>query len=176
MLKSLFLTAATRIDGFEESKKRAGFMTLSDADRAAAKVEEIDKLIADLQKRRRELLETSIVTTATPAAPMKETVETKQPAKATMPPPLRPRTSELSRTKNALERTLDSLSWKSFKKKEGEWAFLRDREGMLIDELQSEKDFVDRVRKEGQVVVGKYRYQVSEDKFLNRHFAGATAL
>ncbi|MDA4131955.1 MAG: hypothetical protein OK454_02345 [Thaumarchaeota archaeon] len=148
-------------------------MTLSDEDRVAAKVEEVDRLIADLQRRRRELHETHGATTVTPAPPKKETVETKAPAKAERPPTLAVRTSEPARTKNALERTLDSLPWKSFKKKEGEWAFLRDREGRLIDELQSEKDFVDRARKEGQVVVGKYRYQVSEDKFLNRYYAGA---
>jgi len=148
-------------------------MTLSDEDRVAAKVEEVDRLIADLQKRRRELLGASEAATVTPAAPKKEAVETKAPTKAERPPQLVARTPEPARTKNALERTLDSLPWKSFKKKEGEWAFLRDREGRLVDELQSEKDFVDRARKEGQVVVGKYRYQVSEDKFLNRYYAGS---
>jgi hypothetical protein len=147
-------------------------MTLSDEERVAAKVEEVDRLIADLQKRRRELLEASDAAPI-PAAPKEETVETKAPTRAERPPSLVPRTSQPARAKSALERTLDSLPWKSFKKKEGEWAFLRDREGMLIDELQSEKDFVDRTRKEGQVVVGKYRYQVSEDKFLNRYYAGA---
>jgi hypothetical protein len=149
-----------------------GFITLSDGERVAAKVEEVDRLIADLQKRRRELLEASKTPSATPAAP-KEAIETKAPTRAERPSPPAARTPEPARTKNALERTLDSLPWKSFKKKEGEWAFLRDREGRLIDELQSEKDFVDRARKEGQVVVGKYRYQVSEDKFLNRYYAGA---
>jgi hypothetical protein len=148
-------------------------MTLSDEERVAAKVEEVDKLIADLQKRRRELLEARETASATPAPPKKEAGETKPPTKADRPPLVMARTSEPARTKNALERTLDSLPWKSFKKKEGEWAFLRDREGRLIDELQSEKDFVDKARKEGQVVVGKYRYQVSEDKFLNRYYAGA---
>jgi len=148
-------------------------MTLSDEERLAAKVEEIDRLIADLQKRRRELLEASEAAPVTPAAPKKEPVETKASTKVERPPPLVARTPESARTKNALERTLDSLPWKSFKKKEGDWAFLRDREGRLIDELQSEKDFVDRARKEGQVVVGKYRYQVSEDKFLNRYYAGS---
>jgi hypothetical protein len=149
-------------------------MTLSDGDRVTAKVEEVDRLIADLQKRRRELLEAkSEAAPAINAAPKKEAVETKAPARAERPPPPAARTPEPVRAKNALERTLDSLPWKSFKKKEGEWAFLRDREGRLIDELQSEKDFVDRARKEGQVVVGKYRYQVSEDKFLNRYYARA---
>jgi hypothetical protein len=149
-------------------------MTPSDEDRVAAKVEEIDRLIAELQKRKRDLLVGSReAAPATSAAPKKGAVETKAPTKLETPPMPVARTQEPARAKNALERTLDSLPWKSFKKKEGEWAFLRDREGRLIDELQSEKDFVDRARKEGQVVVGKYRYQVSEDKFLNRYYAGA---
>jgi len=147
-------------------------MTLSDSDRVAAKVEEVDKLIADLQRRRKELLETSEAAIVTPAAPKEEVVDTKPPAKSERPPQVVARPSGAAKTKTALERNLDSLPWKSFKKKEGEWAFLRDREGRLVDELQAEKDFVDRVRKEGGVVVGKYRYQVSEDKFLNRHYAG----
>jgi hypothetical protein len=148
-------------------------MTLSEDERVAAKVEEVDRLIADLQKRRGALLEASEAAPI-PAAPKTETVETKAPTtRVERPPSLVARTPGPAKVKNALERTLDSLPWKSFKKKEGEWAFLRDREGRLIDELQSEKDFVDRTRKEGQVVVGKYRYQVSEDKFLNRYYAGA---
>ncbi|HVB95691.1 MAG TPA: hypothetical protein VND41_03720 [Nitrososphaerales archaeon] len=148
-------------------------MTSPGEDRVAAKVEELDRLIAELQMRRRALLEAGPATVVAPAPPKKEAAEAKAPAKVERPLQVRAQTSVPARAKNALEMTLDSLPWKSFKKKEGEWAFLRDREGRLIDELQSEKEFVDRTRKEGQVVVGKYRYQVSEDKFLNRYFAGA---
>jgi hypothetical protein len=148
-------------------------VTLSDEDRIAAKVEELDELIAELQRRRTELLGTRGASALAPTAPKKAVVEVKVPAKLERPLHSAARTSEPARSKDALESTLDELPWKSFKKKEGEWAFLRDREGRLIDELQSEKEFVDRVRKEGDVVVGKYRYQVSEDKFLNRYFAGA---
>jgi hypothetical protein len=148
-------------------------MTSPDADRVAAKVEEIDRLIAELQERRRELLEKGAESKVTPAPAKKEAPVAQAPAKAETPPQPRAPTAEPAKTKNALEKTLDSLPWKSFKKKEGEWAFLRDREGRLIDELQSEKEFVDRARKEGRVVVGKYRYEVSEDKFLNRYYAGA---
>ncbi len=147
-------------------------MTVSEGDRVAAKVEEIDRLIADLQKRRRELLDQGPAPAATPP-PAREPPVPKVPARAEAPLQPRTKTSEPVRPKNPLERTLDSLPWKSFKKKEGEWAFLRDREGRLIDELQSEKEFVDRAKKEGRVVVGKYRYEVSEDKFLNRYYAGA---
>jgi len=148
-------------------------VTLSDEERVAAKVEELDMLIADLQKRKKELLGASEASLVAPAAPTKEAAEIKAPARVERPSQLGTRTSAPAKQKNALEGTLDALPWKSFKKKEGEWAFLRDREGRLIDELQSEKEFVDKVRKEGEVVVGKYRYQVSEDKFLNRHYAGS---
>ncbi len=150
-------------------------MTLSEEERAAAKVEEIDKLIADLQKRRRELTEAREASAPAPSTPKREVVEVKAPVKLDRTPQLAARTTSPVRTKDPLEGTLDSLPWKSFKKKEGEWAFLRDREGVLIDELQSARDFVDRLRKEGEVVVGKYRYQISEDKFLNRYYAGGKA-
>ncbi len=70
----------------------------------------------------------------------------------------------------ALEEALNSLDWSSFKKKEGEWAFLRNRDGSLVDALASETDFVNQLRKGKEIVVGRYRYAASEDKFLNRHF------
>ena len=69
------------------------------------------------------------------------------------------------------EGTLNSLPWKSFKKKEGEWTFLRDREGRLVDALQLAKEFVEEVRKKNEVIVGNYKYRISEDKFLNRYLA-----
>ncbi|MGH9920483.1 MAG: hypothetical protein ACRD6W_16635, partial [Nitrososphaerales archaeon] len=140
----------------------------------AAKVEELDRLIAELQKRKAALLQTGQTRKELPPAPRPEAAETTQPAKPEGPTQPAPKTFGV-RLKNELERTLDGLEWKAFKKKEGEWAFLRDREGRLIDELQSAKDFVDDVRKQGAVVVGKYRYQVSEDKFLNRYYAGGKA-
>jgi hypothetical protein len=147
-------------------------MGLSDDERIAAKVQELDRLIADLQKRRAELLGAGAESTAAPPVAKKEPVEVKAPTRVEKPPQLVTRASP-PRQKNALEGALDELPWKSFKKKEGEWAFLRDREGRLVDELQSQTEFVDEVRKKGELVVGKYRYQVSEDKFLNRYFAGA---
>jgi len=147
-------------------------MTLPDEDRMAAKLEEVNRLIADLQRRRQELLKTRENRAVAPAAPKKETVEVKTPSKPEKAPVLQARTADSPPSTKELEGILDSLPWKSFKKKEGEWAFLRDRDGRLIDELRSAKEFVDGVRKGGEVVVGKYRYQASEDKFLNRHYAG----
>ena len=145
-------------------------MTLSDEERNSAKVEELDRLIAELQKRKEALLQPA----KPPAAPRTVAAEARPPAKPETPAQHVPR-APVVRSKSELEKTLDSLPWKGFKKKEGEWAFLRDRDGSLIDELQSAKDFVDSMRKEGEVVVGKYRYHVSEDKFLNRYYAGAKA-
>ena len=147
-------------------------MTQPEEERTAAKVEELDKLIAQLQARRRELLEAAKAIRPVAAAPKPE-AEAKAPLRPE--PVARPPVLASPKSKSALEKELDELPWKSFKKKEGEWAFLRDREGRLVEELQSSKEFVDRVRKEGEVVVGKYRYHVSEDKFLNRYYAGSTA-
>jgi len=148
-------------------------LTLSDDERTSAKVEELDVLIAELQRRRAALLQAAKAREATPAVGVAGT-QIRVPAKLETRSQAVQR-APLLKSKSELEKTLDSLPWKGFKKKEGEWAFLRDREGRLIDELQSARDFVDRMRKEGEVVVGKYRYQVSEDKFLNRYYAGAKA-
>ena len=148
-------------------------MTPSDADTTAAKVEEVDRMIADLQRRRRELLASSEPPTLAPQGPKRDAPETRDAVRPARPVQLGAGGPKQVKVKDPLEQTLDSLPWKSFKKKDGEWAFLRDREGRLVDELQSAKDFVDRARKDGDVVVGKYRYQVSEDKFLNRYYAGA---
>jgi hypothetical protein len=147
-------------------------MTLSDRERDAAKVEELDRMIAELQKRRESLLRAMGTGSPEPPTTKAASPETKAPPKPDASPrPLKRTIGADSKTE--LERTLDALPWKGFKKREGEWAFLRDRQGRLVDELQSQKDFVDKARKEGSVVVGKYRYQVSEDKFLNRYYSGA---
>jgi hypothetical protein len=146
-------------------------VTASQDERVAAKVEELDRLISALQGRRRELLEAAKPTKAA-AATGPEAMQPRPTLSQEIPARTAPNASEAKKSEAALARQLDALPWKSFKKKEGEWAFLRDREGRLIDELQSATEFVDMVRKQGEVVVGKYRYHVSEDKFLNRYYAG----
>lgn len=150
-------------------------MVLSDEERIDAKVEELDELVAALQRRRQELLGAKETKVGTPSAPKMATSGPKAPSKTEKAPQPAARVAGQNEPKSPLNGTLDSLPWKSFKKKEGEWAFLRDREGRLIDELQSAREFVDRVRKEGEVVVGKYRYVISEDKFLNRYYEAAKA-
>jgi hypothetical protein len=143
-----------------------------------AKLKEIDASIVELQKRRAELLKAR-------EGLMKNTpdVHAAQAAEkggTGLPPnPVQATSSSTTTAPNApssqpaskkLQRTLDSLEWTSFKKKEGEWTFLRTRNGALIDALESETEFVNQLRRGKQIVVGKYRYVVSEDKFLNRYF------
>ncbi len=128
-------------------------MPKSDDELIDAKLEEVDRQLEELRKRRHELQEA------------KEAIEAEKAFH---------RASELpmsARSGPPLEATLESLGWKSFKKKEGEWTFLRDKEGRLRDELESAKDFVDQLRKGRDSVVGKYRYAISEDRFLNRFLA-----
>ena len=38
-------------------------------------------------------------------------------------------------TDKALEKTLNLLEWTGFKKKDGEWAFLKDRQGNVVEWL-----------------------------------------
>lgn len=115
-----------------------------------AKLRELDAAIAELQKKRQELMQKKIKPESVRSA-------------AQEPRP--------QGTEKALERALNMLEWKSFKKKDGEWAFLRDRDGSLVEDLRSATEFVDQLRRGRQIVVGKYRYSASEDKFLNRFLA-----
>jgi hypothetical protein len=118
-----------------------------------AKLRETDRSIAELQKQRQELLQakraltTGKTRTEAPQSPKPETTE------------------------KAVEKALNTLEWKAFKKKDGEWAFLRDMNGRLVEDLQGVTEFVDQLRKGRQIVVGKYRYSASDDKFLNRFIA-----
>jgi hypothetical protein len=126
-----------------------------DAAQIDAKLKETDRAIAELQKQRQELLQAKkALTSVKPGAQ-----EAKQP---------QPEVSD-----KVLTKTLEMLDWKSFKKKDGEWAFLRDMNGRLVEDLQGVTEFVDQLRKGRKIVVGKYRYSASDDKFLNRFFADA---
>jgi len=150
-------------------------MVLPDEEEISAKVEEIDRMIEDLQKKKQELLKAKEAIRAEMALP-KKGLESRDTVMAKTPKPESPPLSESEKPTAELEEALESLQWTSFKKKEGEWAFLRDRDGRLVDELQSSKVLVDRLRREGEVVVGKYRYRISEDRFLNRYFVGTKAV
>ncbi len=130
-------------------------MSKGDAELIDAKLEEVNRLLEELRKRRQELQE---------AKESAKTEKTFHEASALTKP---------TGLEAGLEETLNSLGWKSFKKKEGEWTFLRDREGILRDELESAKEFVEQLRKGRNVLVGKYRYAISEDRFLNRYLASA---
>jgi hypothetical protein len=137
-----------------------------DEARIDSELKEVETSIGELQKRRAELLRAkgAIRWAKTTASASK----TEGPQHV-VPTSTVATVASLASTK-ALEEALKSLEWSSFKKKEGEWTFLRNRDGSLVDTLTSETDFVNQLRKGREVVVGRYRYAVSEDKFLNRHF------
>jgi len=125
-----------------------------------AQLAEVEASIQELQKKRAELLRS------------KGAIRWAK-TKGSGPSPAQPTAAPPSPTANldmkAVEKALSELEWSSFKKKEGEWTFLRKRDGTLVDALAPQTDFVNQLKKR-ETVVGKYRYSVSEDKFLNRHF------
>ena len=137
-----------------------------DEARVDAELKETERSIGELQKRRAELLRAKgTITWAKTTASVSKRVDPKHGVPGSAVPAVASPASS-----KALVEALNSLEWSSFKKKEGEWTFLRDRDGYLVDTLASETDFVNLLRKGKEVVVGRYRYAVSEDKFLSRHF------
>jgi hypothetical protein len=117
-----------------------------------AKIKETDRAIAELQKVRLELLQS------------KRALRVKSQGQDKVAAPPQPEIDE-----KAVEKAMNMLEWKNFKKKDGEWAFLRTRDGSLVEDLQPVVGFIDQLRKGRQIVVGKYRYEASEDKFLSRY-------
>jgi hypothetical protein len=134
-----------------------------DEARVDAQLKDVERSIEELQKKRAELLR---------AKGAIRWAKTKASVSKTTPPQpvLAPSAGIPAASTKALAEALNSLEWSSFKKKEGEWTFLRNRDGSLVEALASETDFVNRLRKGEAIVVGRYRYAASEDKFLNRHF------
>jgi len=123
-----------------------------DEARIEAKLREIDATIADLQRQRRQLLEAkSALNKSTVSEPSAEQQQ-------------QPEFSE-----KALEKAFNMLEWNEFKKKEGEWAFLRTRDGDLVEDLKPIAGFIDQLRRGRRLAVGRYEYVASEDKFLNRY-------
>ena len=137
-----------------------------DEARIDAELQETEKSIGELQKRRAELLRAKgTIRWAKTTASASKRADPKQ-----MAPPSAVAAVASPAPSKALVEALNSLEWSSFKKKEGEWAFFRNKDGSLVEALASETDFVNLLRKGKELVVGKYRYAVSEDKFLSRHF------
>lgn len=131
-----------------------------DEARIDAQLKETEDSIEALRKKRAELLRAKgairwAKTNASAPSPAPEASAEPAPAPAST---------------KALEKTLNSLEWSSFKRREGEWTFLRNRDGSLVDALSGETEFVNQLRRGREIVVGKYRYVVSEDKFMNRYF------
>jgi hypothetical protein len=138
-----------------------------DEARVDAELKETEMSIAELQKRRAELLRAK----GTIRWAKTKTASASKPANPQRVVPAAPVAEVASpASAKALLEALNSLDWSSFKKKEGEWTFLRNRDGSLVDTLATETDFVNQLRRGKELVVGRYRYAVSEDKFLNRHF------
>jgi hypothetical protein len=135
-----------------------------DEARVDAQLEDLDRSIEELKKKRAELLRAK--------GAIRWAKTTASVSKTASPQPVSPESAATTTVvpAKALHGALDSLEWSSFKKKEGEWTFLRNRDGTLVDALTSETDFVNRLRKGERILVGRYRYAASEDKFLNRHF------
>ena len=117
-----------------------------------ARLREIDAQIAELQSQRKKLLD------ARSSLPK---------IVASGPPQSLQDTPEYS--EKVLEKAFNMLEWTGFKRKEGEWAFLRGREGELVEDLRQISGFIDQLRKGKRLAVGRYEYAVSEDKFLNRY-------
>ena len=118
-----------------------------------ARLKEVDATIADLQKQRRQLMEAKSALSKKSKAPESPLEQRQEP--------------EFS--EKALERAFNMLEWSAFKKKEGEWAFLRTRDGDLVEDLKPIAGFIDQLRKGRRLAVGRYEYVASEDKFLNRY-------
>ena len=150
-------------------------MTISGAEEEEARIDaslkEIERSVAELLKKKQELVRAKEVLRAekrdgairsAPSAGAEP-----QPAKGGVPSA---QTSQVPPSTKALEAALNAMEWSSFKKREGEWTFLRTREGKIADALESQTDFVNQLRRGKEVVVGRYRYRVSEDRFLNRFF------
>lgn len=139
--------------------------TPDDEGKVDAELRAVEGSIAELQKRRAELLR---------AKGAMRWAKTKASVSGSVAPPpaaaAQAAAAPSPESLKALERTLDSLEWSSFKKKEGEWTFLRNRDGSLVDALSSQTDFVNQLKRGRDMVVGRYRYVLSEDKFLNRYF------
>jgi hypothetical protein len=137
-----------------------------DEARIDAQLKDVEDSIEALRKKRAELLRAQ---QAIRWARTKASVSKAANAQPASPARAEAAAAPAAPTK-ALVEALNSLEWSSFKKKEGEWTFLRNRDGTLVDALTSETDFVNRLRKGEEIVVGRYRYAASEDRFLNRHF------
>jgi hypothetical protein len=148
------------------TRARMAAASNDDEARIDAQLKEVETSLEELQRKKAELLRAK--------GSIRWARTTASVSKTTAPQPLKPARAEATDAATVptkvLVEALNSLEWSSFKKKEGEWAFLRNRDGSLVDTLTSAADFVNQLRKGKEIVVGRYRYAVSEDKFLNRYF------
>jgi hypothetical protein len=125
-----------------------------------AKIEELDAMIAQLQKRKQELVEAM-------NAMKEERTFGRTPSSLEYQKGVE---EEMDVVDARVLKALNSVSWKGFGQgKEGEWAFVTDRQGKLTRELEPAKDFIEGLKAGTPIAAGKHRYKVSQDgKFLNR--------
>jgi len=63
---------------------------------------------------------------------------------------------------------LGLLHWKKFKSGGGEWTFFLGPDDALLPELEPARQFIERLRKEKEVILDGWHYRISKDRFLNR--------
>jgi hypothetical protein len=133
-------------------------MSEPEAKEIAGRIQMIDELLSDLQRRRKELVE------AREALKEEISMSSSDTKKA-----------EGSHDEEMMGMVLNSLQWTKFGAgKDGEWAFANRRDGRPLKELDLIRASIDGMRTGQQITVGDYRYKLSSDgKFLNRFSASA---
>ncbi len=63
---------------------------------------------------------------------------------------------------------LGLLHWKKFKSGGGEWTFFLGPDDALLPELEPARHFIERLRKEKEVILDGWHYRISKERFLNR--------
>ena len=63
---------------------------------------------------------------------------------------------------------LEGRPWKSYASGEGEWTFVVNQDGSPVAELESAKEFLERLGSGEDLVVGGYKYRL-RGKFLKRY-------
>jgi len=71
---------------------------------------------------------------------------------------------------------LNSLQWTKFKSGGGEWTFLLGPDDALLPALEPSKEFIEKLRKEKEAILGSWHYRISKERFLNRFPTQKTAV
>jgi hypothetical protein len=71
-------------------------------------------------------------------------------------------------TPNVDPAILEGRPWKAYASGEGEWTFVVNQDGSPVSELESAREFLDRLKGGEDLVVGGHKYRL-RDKFLKRY-------